>query len=543
MRVLRLAFGPERAHVLGIGVLGGALMMSFGFEGPILAKGVAAASLGVDRPDLALGLLAVTVAYIWAGISTVRRVTENLLLAVMLGRRRLIETTLRSDLATMEQAGAENVLAALTVAPDDIIATAPLLARGFRTGCYMIGTLVVLASLAWQLFAVMAGVLMIIFSTLALNHQAVMGALSEAGELEAGMRQDLRALVLGFKELRLNAARRRLFLTGLHRRANAMLDAIAYANRRQTIGFVLQASATLAASGMCIFVVPNLLPDVDPVTMITAAVLMSNISFGLVRDIPLLARGEAAIADMERLHTVLRPANAAPPHPAIAEHPPRETPTRETPTRGAAPLSLDGVCYQYPDQDDERGFAFGPVTIDFPPGTITFVLGGNSSGKTTLMKLLAGLYTPSLGEINLGGVGFSPAELRESVSAIFADPYIFDRLYGWSDADPEMVNTLLADMGIGGRVRFVEGRFSSIDLSTGQRKRLAWVVAMIEARPILLLDQWAADQDPEFREHFYRVMLPALRAAGRTVIAVTNDDRYYDAADRLIHFDDGLVAG
>ena len=137
----------------------------------------------------------------------------------------------------------------------------------------------------------------------------------------------------------------------------------------------------------------------------------------------------------------------------------------------------------------------------------------------------------------------SPSELRESVSAIFADPYIFDRLYGWSDADPEMVNGLLADMGIAGRTRFVDGRFTSLDLSTGQRKRLAWVVAMIEARPILLLDQWAADQDPEFREHFYRVMLPALRAAGRTVIAVTNDDRYYDAADRLIHFDDGMVVG
>ncbi len=531
MRVLRLAFGPERAHVIGIGVVGGALMMSFGFEGPILAKGVAAATSGIDRPDLALGLIVVTVAYVWAGISTVRRVTENLLLAVMLGRRRLIDATLRSDLATVERAGPENVLAALTAAPDDIIATAPLLARGFRTGCYMIGTLVVLASLAWQLFAVMAGILVIIFSTLAINHRAVMGALSEAGELEAGMREDLRALVLGFKELRLNAARRRLFLTGLHTRANAMLAAVGYANRRQTIGFVLQASATLAASGMCIFVVPNVLPTVDPVTLITAAVLMSNISFGLVRDIPLLARGEAAIGDMERLNSALRPPGKAQPPSVIA--PPAE----------ALLLSLDGVCYQYPDEDDERGFAFGPVTIAFPPATITFILGGNSSGKTTLMKLLAGLYTPGLGDIHLGSDAVSPSELRESVSAIFADPYIFDRLYGWSDADPEMVNGLLADMGIAGRTRFVDGRFTSLDLSTGQRKRLAWVVAMIEARPILLLDQWAADQDPEFREHFYRVMLPALRAAGRTVIAVTNDDRYYDAADRLIHFDDGMVVG
>jgi putative ATP-binding cassette transporter len=235
---------------------------------------------------------------------------------------------------------------------------------------------------------------------------------------------------------------------------------------------------------------------------------------------------------MERINQALMPFAPALPPPEIAK----------LPARDAATLTLDGVCYQYPDADDERGFAFGPVSIDFPPGTITFVLGGNSSGKTTLIKLLAGLYTPNLGGIRLGGVALAPRELRENVSAIFADPYIFDRLYGWPHADPAMVNARLAEMGIGGRTRFVDGRFTSIDLSTGQRKRLAWVVAMIEARPILLLDQWAADQDPEFREHFYRVMLPELRAAGRSVIAVTNDDRYYDAADRLVRLDDGLAA-
>lgn len=530
MRVIRLAFGPERKRIIGVGVLCGALMLSYGFEGPIVAKGIAAVSTGVERPDLAIGLLLVTAAYVWSGITTVSRVTENLLLAVMAGRRRLIDATLRSDLATVEKAGAENVLAALTAAPGDILATAPLLARAFRTGCYIIGTLVVLATLAWQLFAVMSGILILIFFTLAINHRAVMAALNEAGSLEAATRQDLRALVLGFKELRLNAARRRLFLAGLHQRINATLAALGRANRRQTIGMVLQASATLAASGVCIFVVPKMVPDSEAVTMIAAAVLMSNISLAMIRDIPLLARGEAAISEMERLHTMLGPASTAQRLPAPAE-----------PPRKAALLVLDSICYQYPDQDDERGFAFGPVSIDFAPATITFILGGNSTGKTTLLKLLAGLYTPSFGEMQLDGTTMTPSELRENVSAIFSDPYIFDRLYGWPDADPVMVNRLLADMGIAGRTQFADGRFTSIDLSTGQRKRLAWVVAMIEARPILVLDQWAADQDPEFREHFYRVMLPALRAAGRTVIAVTNDDRYYDAADRLIRIEDGQV--
>lgn len=534
MEIFRLAFGPERTRVAATGLLCGALMMSFGFEGPIVAAGVEAASLGIERPDLALALILVTAAYVWSGITTVRRITENLLIAVSAGRRRLIEATLRSDLAMVEQEGAENLLSALTAAPGDIMATAPLLARGFRTGCYIIGTLVVLASLAWQLFAVMAGLLLIIASTLVLNHRDVMTALAKAGELEGAMRSDLRALVLGFKELRLNRARRAAVLGQLHARAEATLAAIAQANRRQTIGVVLQASATLGASGVFIFVVPNLVPGAGATTMIAAAMLVSNISLALVRDIPLLARGEQAIAAMQRINQALKPAR----EPGL----PGIEPPRGDPPAKAAPLAVDQLCYRYPDEDDEEGFAFGPVSASFPPGSITFVLGGNSAGKTTLIKLLAGLYTPAAGSITLDGAAVPAADLREGVSAIFADPYIFDRLYGWPDIDPGRVNGLLDEMGILGRTRFEAGRFTTTELSTGQRKRLAWVIAMIEARPILLLDQWAADQDPEFREHFYRVMLPALREAGRTVIAVTNDDRYYDAADHLLRLDDGKVA-
>ena len=530
MRIIDLAFGPERSRIAAVGFLCGALMLSFGFEGPIVAQGVAAARIGTDRPDLAVALLVVTAGYVWAGITTVRRVTENLLIAVMAGRRRLIEATLHSDLATLEMAGSEAVLSTLTASPDDIMATAPLLARGFRTGCYIIGTLVVLATLAWQLFAAVLAILLTILAALALSHRAVMSALREAGELEATTRQDLRATVLGFKELRLNAVRRRQFMAVLHKRVADTLAALGRANRRQTLVFVLQSTATLMASGVCIFVVPNAMPDANPVTMIAAAVLMSNISLALLRDIPLLVRGESAVNDMERLNNTLR---------AV-----REVATQadtEVPPARPAPLILDRVCYQYLDDDDGAGFAFGPASLDFQPGTVTFILGGNSSGKTTLLKLLAGLYRPSFGDIQLGGQAATPSELRESVSAIFADPYVFDRLYGWPNADAATVNGMLAAMGIGNRVGFADGRFSTIDLSTGQRKRLAWVVATIEARPILVLDEWAADQDPEFREHFYTALLPGLRAAGKTVIAVTNDDRYYHTADRLIHLEDGLV--
>lgn len=530
MRIIDLAFGPERARVAAVGFLCGALMLSFGFEGPIVAEGVEAVRIGTDRPDLALALLVVAASYVWAGITTVRRVTENLMLAVMAGRRRLIEATLRTDLATVERLGPETVLSALTASPDDILATAPLLARALRTGCYIVGTLVVLATLAWQLFAVMLVILATILAALAVTHRSVMAALREAGELEAATRQDLRATVTGFKELRLNAIRRRGFMDRLQARMTETLSALGRANRRQMIVFVLQSTATLAASGVCIFVVPNATGDTNAVTMIAAAVLLSNISLALLRDIPLLVRGEAAVIGMEQLNDKLRPASEIGAADVVG-----------LPMPLGVPLTLDRVSYQYVDEGEGPGFAFGPVDLEFQPGTVTFILGGNSSGKTTLIKLLAGLYRPNFGAIRLGHEVATQVDLRETVSAIFADPYIFDRLYGWADVDPATVNGLLSTMGIGERVQFANGRFSSVDLSTGQRKRLAWVVAAIEARPILVLDEWAADQDPEFRHHFYHGLLPGLRAAGKIVVAVTNDDRYYDMADRLIRMEDGLV--
>ena len=86
------------------------------------------------------------------------------------------------------------------------------------------------------------------------------------------------------------------------------------------------------------------------------------------------------------------------------------------------------------------------------------------------------------------------------------------------------------------------GEFNTVDLSTGQRKRLALIVSLLEKRPILLLDEWAADQDPEFRRKFYFDLLPALHRAGVTVVVVTHDDRYLDEMDlpaRRLRMDEG----
>ena len=132
------------------------------------------------------------------------------------------------------------------------------------------------------------------------------------------------------------------------------------------------------------------------------------------------------------------------------------------------------------------------------------------------------------------------------IAAIFVDYHLFRRLYGIIDADPGELARLLTQFRLHDKTRLIEGEFSTLDLSGGQRKRLALVVSLLEDRPILLLDEWTADQDPDFRRKFYDELLPTLQQAGKTVVVITHDDRYLDELDlpaRRLRMDEGRFVG
>jgi putative ATP-binding cassette transporter len=148
------------------------------------------------------------------------------------------------------------------------------------------------------------------------------------------------------------------------------------------------------------------------------------------------------------------------------------------------------------------------------------------------------------GQIEIDGAVLAKNEIagfRELFSAIFADFHLFDRLYGQEGRDPDEVNRLIREMGLSGKLKYIDGRFSELHLSTGQRKRLALIAALLEDRPIYIFDEWSAEQDFHFRQHFYTRILPDLKAKGKTVIAVTHDDRFWHVADRVIKLDLGVV--
>ncbi|WP_375273975.1 cyclic peptide export ABC transporter [Methylorubrum thiocyanatum] len=207
-------------------------------------------------------------------------------------------------------------------------------------------------------------------------------------------------------------------------------------------------------------------------------------------------------------------------------------------------ITVRGVSHRFPTTDDKAPFTLGSIDLTIRAGEILFIVGENGSGKTTLIKLLLGLYAPQTGEILLDGVPVT-AETRDAYrqhfSAIFFDYHLFDELIPMDGAGPEAARPLLERLDLARKVEIAEGRFSTTDLSTGQRKRLALVQAALEGRPVLVLDEWAAEQDPTFRRRFYEELLPDLRRSGRTLVVISHDDRYFDAADRVLHLTEGRV--
>jgi len=203
------------------------------------------------------------------------------------------------------------------------------------------------------------------------------------------------------------------------------------------------------------------------------------------------------------------------------------------------------VTHVYRGEKDGDQFTLGTVNLMLLPGELVLLAGGNGSGKTTLAKILTGLYRPERGQIRLDGEVVDDDNLeryRQLFSAVFSDFYLFENLRGLSggDLDAEAQNYLTL-LQLEDKVRVTDGTLSTTELSQGQRKRLALLAAYLEDRHIYVFDEWAADQDPFYKDTFYYQLLPELRARGKTLFVITHDDRYYHLADYVVRLDEGRM--
>jgi len=209
--------------------------------------------------------------------------------------------------------------------------------------------------------------------------------------------------------------------------------------------------------------------------------------------------------------------------------------------QGKFSLELKGIEYSYKNKSGDI-FMVGPIDYQFNSSEITFITGGNGSGKSTLAKMITGLYVPDSGKILLNNNKIDGVDLNQKFSAIFNDFYLFEKLYGIDyNIKEELISTYLKVLQIEDKLQIDNGVFSTTMLSTGQRKRLSLLVSYLEDRPFYLFDEWAADQDPEFKKFFYYKLLHDLKQKGKCVIAITHDDKYFHVADKVIKLDAGKI--
>lgn len=339
-------------------------------------------------------------------------------------------------------------------------------------------------------------------------------------------------LVAGFKELSLNDGKKRDF------RADMQETIVAYKEKRIR-GDMKYANVNVIGEllfsiviGVVAFLFPLLFGELSSASLrgyVFVLLYMTGPIHSILATIPNITKVRISWQRIRELSAHLD---------SVIE---RQDRTSAAPA-GPLELRLADVRYDYKNAEGETVFSVGPIDCAFRSGEITFITGGNGSGKSTLSKLITGLYAPDDGALYLNGRAISPAELGQQYAAIFSDFHLFKKLYGIDGAARrEDVDFYLRMLRLEDKVRFADGSLDTIKLSTGQRKRLALLIAYLEDRPFYLFDEWAADQDPEFRQFFYRSLLPELRDRGKCVIAVTHDDRYFDAADQVLKMELGRI--
>ncbi|OTA14504.1 Cyclic peptide transporter [Xenorhabdus vietnamensis] len=207
-------------------------------------------------------------------------------------------------------------------------------------------------------------------------------------------------------------------------------------------------------------------------------------------------------------------------------------------------MTFNDVVYEHVVHDQDTAFSIGPVNFTLRQGDLIYIVGGNGCGKSTLAKLITQHYLPSRGLIKVDDQEIDDRNrdaVRQHIGCIYSDYHLFDSLLIAADTSDLEIEEYLKSLGLSHKVSIKSGVFSTTSLSDGQRKRLALLTVLLDNKNIYLFDEWAADQDPEFKRIFYEKILPEMKQRGKTVVVITHDDHYFHLADRVFRMDSGMM--
>jgi len=482
--------------------------------------------------------LAAVFALVCAFILVARTLSQVLLLRVSLDvatelRTKIYRRIGDAPIAALERVGLARLVASITADVPMIVAGARLMPDVLTSVVTLVGMLGFLLYLNPAVFWFVMGCIVAGAVTYQLPMLLGRRYLVRGRRHLDGLHESIGGLVHGAKELKLNDAKREDYFRSVL--AKQEHDVAADGKTGYTIMRVAQnygdliAFFVIGAVGF-VFVNYHAISKQELAGVVMVLLYVTGPVAVLLNFMPQFATAQIALRKLEQL---------------FAQIPSEHVEPVAAPRRNWRTLRFHDVGYRYVDRSDEPGFAIGPLTFEIRKGEIAFVVGGNGSGKSTLSKLISLHYAPTAGHIAFDGErvdGGNIAAFRRGIAAVYSDYHLFERVLGVEGRDVQaQVDGWLRDLALDRKVTFANGRFSTLALSDGQKRRLALVAALLEDADLYLFDEWAADQDPTFKAAFYGRILPALKAQGKAVVAVTHDDRYFHVADRVLAMHEGAL--
>lgn len=451
-------------------------------------------------------------------------------------RTSLAAKILAAPIDQLERYRTHRLIPVLTHDVDTISDFAFYISSFFVSLIIVAGCLVYLAVLSWPMFLVTGFVIVVGSLLQAYARTRGVKGFHAARHSEDELQRHYRSIAEGAKELRMNRQRRhRIYaeqLQGTVERISAVqIESINLFVTARALGTML----FFLVIGIALALRQWLWPD-SPASVSSGFVLVLLYMRGPVDQVigilPALGRAQVAMRRIAELSELF----STPEADLLA---PVKAPALEVES-----IEMRGVSYAFQQVSGSQPFVLGPIDFHVQRGEIVFIVGENGSGKTTLIKLLLGLYAPQNGVLLRDGTPVTADDrddYRQLFTTVFADYYLFEDLLRGPGIVPDVAERYLERLEVAHKVSVEDGVFSTTDLSTGQRKRLALMNAWLEGRPVLVFDEWAADQDPAFRQIFYTELLPDLKRLGKTIIVISHDDRYFGAADRIVRLKQGRI--
>jgi len=460
-------------------------------------------------------------------------------------RVRLTRKIRQVELPFMEEQGSNSLYARFTQSDVLISQSIPQITGAAQMSVLLIFTFLYLAYISYLSFLIcMAGILVSAALFLAKTRR-IRALLQEVKRKEVSYFKSISHLINGFKEVKINRKKGQAIIQNIAAESAEIekikLEVGKQESRLWGHGRIL----VYTLLPVLIFVIPSITEiHTDNIYKISSTVLFITGPIAIViNTMPILNRVNLSIDELVSLEAAMdQVISKAFSRPDADE---KDELSSNIMLSDFNEIGMKDVSFTYTsDSGSSSDFTAGPFNETIHKGELLFIIGGNGSGKSTYLKLLTGLYYPENSNLFVDSTAIDKASYpayRDLFSVIFTDFHLFDKLYGIENIDSDKVNFWLKKMKMQDKVEYKNGGFTRTSLSTGQRKRLAFIAAILEDKPVLVMDEFAADQDPQFREYFYESLLPEIKAMGKTVIAVTHDDHYFHIADRLWKMEDGRI--